>query len=249
MHIKTILTTLFFSILFFTSCQEGTTGGNPTEQQSSGKLLSTADLVGYWVNEAWWEKVKATKSPKQAAVGLNGISGAILLENEGAVIANLSYNWHEGAQYAVRTREGKQEFYDPANAATALLPLVPLENGTVKFDGQAMVRLATGLDGAKTAANAVLGGEYDLNGKKVVFNPNGTVVGLEGYNYYDIKFDYIDDMVDADQMTLSFDGSEPVVFAFRYEGNHLFIAEIEDVGGSGKFDYRVGKVKWDLTKK
>ncbi len=249
MHIKTIFFTQFFILLFSFGCKEGTTGGNSTEQQASGKLLSTADLVGYWVNETWWEKVKATKSPKQAAVGLNGISGAILLESEGKVIVNLSYNWHEGAQYGVRTREGKQEFYDPNNAATALLPLIPLENGTVKFDDQTMVRLATSLEGAKTVAHAVLGGQYDLNGQQVVFNPNGTVVGLEGYNYYDIKFDYIDNMVDADQMTLSLDGSQPVVFAFKYEGDHLIISEIEDMGGSGKFDYKVGKVRWDLTKK
>ncbi len=250
MHIKSVFAILFFSLLLFASCKEGATGGaTSAEGQSSGKLLANTDLMGYWVNEAWWEKVKATKSPRQAAVGLNGISGAILLDDKGKILANLSYNWHEGAQYSVRTRDGKQEFYDPNNAATALLPIISVDHDVAKFDGQTMVRLAPSLEGAKAVAYAVLGGEYELNGKTVVFNPKGTVVGLEGYNYFDIKFDYMDDPVGADQMTLSFDGSQPVTYAYKYEGDHLIISEIEDVGGSGEFNYKVGKVKYNLKKK
>ncbi len=249
MKSKTFLAGTALCLFFFTSCNEKTAEGNTTEGQTASTQLVPTDLVGYWVNETWWKELQSSKSPKQAAANLKGIAGAIVLQNGAQTIANLSYGWHEGMQYAVRTREGKQELFDPNNAATGTIPLTPQADGTVKFDSAALVRLAPTIEGAKAVGNAVLGGEYDLKGKKIVFNPNGTVAGLEGYNYYDLMLDYVVDEVGTDQLSLSKDGSNPTFFAFKWEGGHLIISEIDDVGGKGQFLYKVGKVRYDLVKK
>jgi hypothetical protein len=249
MKSKTLLAGTAFCLLFFTNCNEKTAEGNATEGQTASVQLAPSDLVGYWVNDAWWKEVQSTKSPKKAAANLKGIAGAIVLQNGEQTTANLSYNWHEGMQYAIRTREGKQELFDPNNAATGTLPLTPLADGAVKFDSSALVRLAPTIEGAKAVGNAVLGGEYDLKGQKVVFNPNGTVAGLEGYNYYDLLLDYVVDEVGTDQLSFSKDGSDPKFYAFKWEGDHLIISEIDDVGGKDQFLYKVGKLRYDLVKK
>lgn len=251
MKSKILMISAAFCLLFFTNCNPDSNRDKSAAEggATDAAAVSSTDLVGYWVNQAWWNELQSTKSPRQAADKIKGITGAIFLQNEAMTTANLSINWHEGSQYAVRTREGKQELYDPNNAAIQTIPLTPQSDGVIRLENTDMVRLGPTIEGAKAVAHALLGGQYDLNGKVIVFNPNGTVVGLEGYNYYDILFDYVVDELGVDQLSLSKDGSNPVFYAFKWEGNHLVISEIEDVGGKDKFAYQVGTVRYDLVKK
>ncbi|MCC6723264.1 MAG: hypothetical protein IT258_02050 [Saprospiraceae bacterium] len=236
---------LFLSLVFFTNCQEKT--GGPTAAGSA----TNADLVGYWVNVPWWEELKATKSPRQAFTKLQEISGAIIYEDKGKIVANLAYNWHEGGlPYGVRTREGKQELYDPTNAATPSIPLVFKEKDQILLGNSNLLRLGAPVEGTKAVGHVVLGGEYDLNGKKVVFNPNGTIVGLEGFQYYELQIDYVIDESGTDEVSLSNDGSNPKFFAFKIEGDHLIISELVDnKAPDAKTMYTPGQVKFDLVKK
>lgn len=244
------LISLFVGVFFLTSCKEPTQGGGaPTGSEQATSQAMASSLVGYWVNEAWWEELQATKSPRKAFAKLDGIAGAIMLQDSARITANLAINWHEGAQYAVREREGKHELYDPTNAAVQPMPLTFRSEGAITLDKSKMVRLATDLLGVKIVGHTVFGGQWDYKGKTVVFNPDGTVVGLDNYRYYELLLDYVVDEVGADQFSLSENGGQPVYFAFKMEGGKLVVSELEDVGVKGEFSSKVGKVKYELVKK
>ncbi|MCU0347605.1 MAG: hypothetical protein MUC59_11760 [Saprospiraceae bacterium] len=240
------LISLFVGVLFLTSCKEPTQGGGaPAGSEQATSQAMASSLVGYWVNEAWWEELQATKSPRKAFAKLDGIAGAIMLQDSARITANLAINWHEGAQYAVREREGKQELYDPTNAAVQPMPLTFRSEGAITLDKSNMVRLATDLLGVKIVGHTIFGGQWDYKGKTVVFNPDGTVVNIDGFRFYEPQLDYVVDQTGADEFSLSADGGSPVFFAFKIEGNKLTISELVDEGGTSK----VGKVKYEMTKK
>ena len=208
-----------------------------------------ADLGGYWVNDAWWQELQSTKSPKKAAAKLDYLAAAIFRQDSSKWLADMSYNWHEGQQLTLRTKDGGLQIYDPQNAAVQAYALVPQPDGSMHLDSTAMVRLGDGFTGFNVIASTVLGGQYDWGGKQVVFNPNGTVVGLEDYYRYELLLDYVTDEVGADQIMLSKEGKSPEFYAFKMAGNKLLISSLEDVGDKDSFQYKVGKVKYDLVKK
>jgi hypothetical protein len=237
-------------LLLFTNCQnDKPAAGGGTGQATASTNSQPADFVGYWVNKRWWEDLKENKSPRLAQGSATGIAGAIILENEGRIIGNLSYNWHEGEQLTLRTKEGQLQLYDPNNAANQPLTFVPQPDGTVMMDSTPMMRLGKDFEGVKLPAHEVLGGQYERNGQTVVFNPNGSVVGLDQFRYYEMVFDYVVDQCGSDMMSLSIDGSDPVFFAFKREGDRLLISELLDGGDDGQYIYKVGKVRYDLKRK
>jgi hypothetical protein len=117
------------------------------------------------------------------------------------------------------------------------------------LDSLKMVRLGDAFTGFNVIASTLVGGQYDMGGKTVVLNPNGTVVGLDDYIRYEMLLDYVAEDVHADQIMLSKEGRTPDFYAYRLEGNKLQLFEIDDVGSKADFKYEVGKMKYELTKK
>ncbi len=117
------------------------------------------------------------------------------------------------------------------------------------FDSIPMLRLGDAFSGFHAIASALVGGQYDLGGKTVVFNPNGTIVGLGDYAQYEMLLDYVTEDVRADQIQLSKEGQAPDFFAFKIDGDKLQLYEVKDLGGKGEFHYEVGSLKYELTKK
>ncbi len=245
MKITTLFAGLAFCLLVFTSCREKTAEGTASNVQAT----IPTDLGGYWVSDAWWQELQSTKSPMKAAAKLNDVAAAIFRQDSSKWLADMSYGWHEGQQLTLRTKDGGLQIYDPLNAAVRPYSLVPQPDGSIHLDSTAMVRLGDPFTGFNAIASTLIGGQYDWGGKTVVFNPNGTVVGLEDYYRYELLLDYVVDEVGADQLMLSKEGQSPEFYAFKIEGNKLQVFSLEDIGGKDAFQYKVGKVKYDLTKK
>jgi len=233
-------------VLVLASCKDAPNSAN---NNATTPPAIPADLGGYWVSDVWWQELKSTQSPMKAASKLDYVAAAIFREDNGNWLADMSYNWHEGQQLTLRTKDGGLQIYDPQNAAVRAYSFVPQPDGSIHLDSTPMVRLGDAFTGFNTIAHTIVGGSYDWKGKQVVFNPNGTVVGLEDYYRYELLLDYVTDEVGADQLMLSKEGKTPDFYAFKIEGNRLQLSALEDVGGKDEFQYKVGKVKYDLLKK
>lgn len=207
------------------------------------------NLGGYWVNDIWFQELKNTKSPMKAAEKAGEVAAAIFHQDSTKWLVDFSYNWHEGQQLTVRSKDGALQIYDPLNAAAHQSTLVPKPDGSILIDATPMVRLGDAYTGFNVIASTLVGGNYDLGGKAVVFNPKGTVVGLDDYYRYELLLDYVAEDVHADQIMLSKEGRTPEFYAFKIEGNHLQLYEIDDIGSKDEFKYEVGKLKYDLVKK
>lgn len=242
-----LLTGMAFSLLLFTNCNEN--GASAGKSEASTTTAIPDNIGGYWVNNDWWQELQATKSPKKAAEKAGNVAAAIFTQDSSNWIASLSYNWHEGQQLTLRQKDGGLQLYDPQNAAVRAMPLVPQPDGSIILDSVPMVRLGDVFTGFNVIAHTIVGGQYDWGGKTVVFNPKGTVVGLDDYYRYELLLDYVVEEVGADQIMLSKEGQSPEFFAFKMEGNKLVISALEDVGGQDEFQYKVGKVKYELVKK
>lgn len=245
MKIKTLSTGLAFCLLIFTNCKEKTAEG--TDQNVQAAI--PANLGGYWVNDAWWRELQSTKSPMKAAEKLGDASAVIFHQDSTKWLADVSYNWHEGQQLTLRTKDGGLQVYDPKSAAVRQYLLVPQPDGSIHLDSLPFVRLGDAFTGFNVISHTLVGGQYDLGGKTVVLNPNGTVIGLDDYYRYELLLDYVAEDVHADQLMLSKEGREPEFYAFKIEGTHLQLFEIDDKGGKDEFKYEVGKLKYDLAKK
>jgi len=224
--------------------------GCKNEPAAAAKAPQIPDnLGGYWVNGIWWQELQSSKSPMKAAEKLTGPAAAIFHQDSTKWLADLSYNWHEGQQLILRTKEGQLQIYDPKNAAIQQYFLLPQADGSMHFDSIPMLRLGDAFTGFNAIAYSMVGGEYDIGGKPVVFNPNGTIVGLGEYIRYEMLLDYVAEDVRADQIQLSKEGQTPDFFAFKIDGDKLQLYEVKDMGGKGEFHYEVGNLKYELTKK
>ena len=224
-------------------------GSCKNDHKATTPVAIPDNLGGYWVNDAWWQELQSTKSPTKAAAKAGDMVAAIFHQDSTKWLADVSYSWHEGQQLTLRTKDGGLQIYDPQNAAVRPYKLVPQPDGSIHLDSIAMVRLGDAYTGFNVISLTIVGGQYDLGGKTVVFNPDGTVVGLDDYYRYELLLDYVADEVGADQLMLSKEGLQPDFYAFKIEGNHLQLFSIDDVGGKDEFLYKVGKLKYGLTKK
>lgn len=226
------------------SCNNAPSGNNTVQAKIPD------NLGGYWVSDTWWQSLQSTKSPMKAAEKTGDVAAAIFHQEDSTKwLVDLSYGWHEGQQLTVRSKDGGLQVYDPMNATVHQYSLTPQPDGSIQLDATAMVRLGDAFTGFNVIASTLVGGEYDLGGKSVVFNPKGTVVGLDDYYRYELLLDYVVEDVHADQIMLSKEGRTPEFYAFKIEGNHLQLFEIDDMGSKDEFKYEIGKLKYDLTKK
>ncbi len=240
---KNVFLPIIALMFLLTSCNNGPNGS------AADPAKFPDNLGGYWVNDTWWQELKNTKSPMKASEKAGDVAAAIFHQDSTKWLVDLSYNWHEGQQLTVRSKDGALQVYDPLNATVHQSKLVPKPDGSMLFDATPMVRLGDAYTGFNVIASTLVGGQYDLGGKAVVFNPKGTVVGLEDYYRYEILLDYVAEDVHADQIMLSKEGRTPEFYTFKFEGNHLQLYEIDDVGSKDEFKYEVGKLKYDLVKK
>ena len=105
MKIKFFLLALCF-LRLFAACTEVNPKGN-----DSAKTLTAKDLEGTWINVAYLDGVAKTHSPRLSFAQSGEISQLNFLPKNlkgDTLVGELSYNGHEGGQYLVVFKAGKQ---------------------------------------------------------------------------------------------------------------------------------------------
>ncbi len=238
---------------FFTNCQN-----NPAPDADATTVDSTAafepGVEGYWVNKAWWETLNSTKSPRKAAEKLGVAAVVVSKDSTGEWQAVVNYAFHEGMNYKLKATEGGNYALLNTDSGERAHEFLFKADKTVFLDSFQMTRLGDGQMDDTDMFSGIVSGAYTLKGKTggdVSFYSNGTVSGLEGYEGYDVQFDYIEDAVGADEiMLIKPGGEERDFYIFEIKDKQLLLSPSEEVTDKdGITRYKKGKVKYALTKK
>lgn len=239
---------------FFTNCKNST---NPSTEATVVDSMAAYEpiVAGYWMNKAWWETLQKTKSPHEAAkhLGLAGVT--VDKDSTGAWTAVVNYAFHEGMIYKLQPAEGGNFALINTDDNNSVAHEFKFNaDKTVFLDSFEMVRIGdANMDDADLSAG-IVSGTYSLKGKPgdVTFSSNGSISGLEGYDRYDVLFDYIEDQLQADEIMLikpNTDGDRDF-YVFEIKGNQLLLSTIEEkMNKDSSTVYSKGKVKYELTKK
>lgn len=209
-----------------------------------------AALEGFWVNDAWWKLLQATQSPKEAS-DKAGISSVVIQQDSTLWVADVSYGWHEGMRYSLKSKAGGFDLINYMGDNEKMHELYPQSDGTLRIDSFVMVRIGDVETGWQIVPYTILGGSYTRKGTsaKVEFKADGTVTGLGDYSNYDILADYVTDEIGADQMTL-WQGEEPSdFFVFeKKDGKLLLYITEEKTDSEGYTIFAKGPLRFELEK-
>lgn len=237
----------------FTNCNNSQTAS--TETTAADSIATTYEPVveGYWVNKAWWETLQSTKSPHKAAEKLGIAAVVVQKDSTGAWQAVVNYAFHEGGAYKLQPAEGGNFALMNPEGGDKQHDFIFNPDSTVFLDSFQMIRIGDGQMDDFDIQSGIIGGNYSLKGKQggtVNFASNGTISGLEGYQGYDILFDYIEDVVGADEVMLIKAGSdERDFYVFELKDKQLLLYPVDEITGKdGSTTYKKGKVKYELTK-
>jgi hypothetical protein len=241
-----ILTVLIFLATFSWACQSGNKPDAGPDAPSR--------IEGYWINEAWWQLLQATRSPRQAAEK-GEIAGITVRQDSGQWVALFNYNWHEGMGYLVPPGQGGRfplaAMYEGDESPLPTLVLTP--EGKLTLDSFTFIRLGDADTGYNKIRAATLAGAYALpDGTPVQFQEDGALSGLPGgYQSYDLLNDYIMDEVGENQLMLFKQPDEPEFFAYRFNGAKLEIFTItaSSVDPEAMPTYALGELAFELMKK
>lgn len=260
---KNLLQTLAFALLatvLFTHCKNSPAtppADAPAADTTAAQAPPRPDASpaeGYWVNKQWWETLQRTKSPEKAAKELGVAGAAIRKDSTGAWEAVVNYAFHEGMAYRVKPTGGSS--YDFVNTEIKQIEhnfrLNP--DQSAQLDSFAMVRIGDGQLSDAFLSNSIVGGTYAIKSSKrdVVFGPDGSLTGLEGYVGYEVLFDYIEDQLQADEIMLIKPGEygERDFYVFQFKGNQLLLTTIEEkTDKDAVTTFKKGKVKYELTRR
>ncbi len=237
---------LVFMATLLCACQSAEKPAAASNEPSS--------IEGYWINEAWWQLLQTTRSPRQAAEK-GEIAGITIRQDSGQWVALFNYNWHEGMDYGLPPgQNGKFPLASRYEGAEGPLPTLALTpEGKLVVDSFTFIRLGDAATGYNKIRAATLAGAYTLpDGAKVQLNDDGTLSGLPGgYQSYDLLNDYIIDEVGEDQLMLFKADNEPEFFAYRFNGSKLQIFTITaySVDPEAMPTYSLGAMAFELTRK
>lgn len=250
-----ILFVAFFTAALFSNCKNNSAPATEATTVDSTDTKGAA-AAGYWMNKAWWETLQNTKSPHEASKHL-GVAGVTVTQDDstGAWTAVVNYAFHEGMVYKLQAVDGGNFTLINTEDNNSVAHQFKFNaDKTVWLDSFEMVKIGDAqMDDADLAGN-IINGTYSLKGKPgdVVFYSNGSVSGLEGYESYDILFDYIEDQLQADEMMLikPGDAGERDFYVFEAKGNQLLLSTIEEKMDKDSVTYyEKGKVKYELMRK
>lgn len=214
-------------------------------------------LYGFWVNEAYTEKLRVTGSPKAAQENL-GLSVVQFFEKGGHTFVTTYWNFHEGG--GVDTVFLTDAFSGMAyGGGTDTLRFELTDAGTLKV--QTGKELWTTVQYADTTGspeptelirNIVFEGLYTSEKEDITFNSNGTLTGPDSLTHYEPLYDYIGPGMQLDQVMLGNDaGMKPYGFAKTADGLEIFRLDCEVYDESGEYceSVKKGPVMFTLVKR
>lgn len=240
---------LISSLLLFTQCGNK---ANNTQEAGAEQAQNPEALAGCWINDAWWQLLQESQSPKKAAEKAD-IPVVTIYKDSTGWRADVVYGWHEGLPLALKANGDKFELINDSYENQKMHELALQPDGSLHLDSFVMVRLGDNTEEAwSVVLNTMLGGTYTAKGKtgEVKFSADGSVRGLDDFTRYDMLPDYVVDEVGADQMMFYKNDNMPIFCVFELKGSSLKIFEVkEDKDEYGISTFSKGPLLYDLTKK
>jgi hypothetical protein len=217
------------------------------KQQAAEAGLTKADLAGLWINEELERLLIKSRSiagilqPKdrdwRVAVEFRG-------NNPNPV---MTLNNHEGYNEVVELKDGELLCHGVESAKRKALHgkfvlvsrdgrrciqyrrIPGIEYYIELPDGIVFCRpKSTGADDTEKYFRGLLAGRYALEpgGQPVVLHEDGRIEGLNGYNQYDVSFDFFDVHLEGDTGELIKRNEERTEFQWKWQGDRLMLYSV-----------------------
>lgn len=242
MEVNRNIVILILGIVLLSSCT-----GDRADQQRQHASDTTSDTAtaesfqktsvefsGTWVNNKYIDKLKETRSPREAQDA--GDISAVMIPDQTEEQAMMIWGFHEGLEGSFRKKgteyglaTGKPETIDYK---------ISVSDGTLTMAEESFTRIG-GLKEYHIVETILFAGSYDLAGRKVELSSNGRIEGIDSLSYYSANLDYMDAGMDVDQISLGKTEEKMHTYGFKFKGRTLTIHEIDCVDYDGDYCMKV----------
>lgn len=210
---------------------------------------------GCWLSEDYYNSIMQFKSPKRAQDG----SQFVFIPNRTLQQTVMIYDFHEGGEFMKLLKHGNSyEFWGfQEDSLTQELYSVEIISTTkIKLGEKTFVKInpVNGKYNYRILEEILFEGKYvGFDGKSIEFKPNGQVIGLDDFTYYEPIIDYFDAGMQVDQVGLGNSENDLDLFGFKFNNDTLEIYTLNCLSFEGtdnkcvEVDY--GELKYKLLRK
>lgn len=204
--------------------------------------------IGLWVNEGYLEELSKTRSTKIA----QGSDNFYRINNQSSI---MKLDLHEGGEENILLMKTPNIGQIFSSDSTKSLNEVAFKDMVMIIDGKRYVKAPDYDKGLQELVNkAFFSGQYLLRNRLVEFNDNGSVIGLDSIQAYELNLDYADAGMQFDRIYLKYKGIEETKdYLYEFKSDTLIIREINCLAKEEDSDYCLdvekGPEKFVLIKK
>ncbi|MDI9878458.1 hypothetical protein [Flectobacillus longus] len=163
-------------------------------------FAQTNPFAGQWINEKYYNALMKTKSPMKAFANYFQSNIVFTKQLKGGQL--LGWNFHEGEETVLKPVGNGYELWrtEPKEKIGAITVIE--QDKKIKVGKESFVKIKS-TDPMICLEEVLFEGNYQLNGKPVKFNANGTVTGLPNIKYFFPKCDFIEKILPFDLIVLN----------------------------------------------
>jgi hypothetical protein len=212
-----------FGLLFSCTSNDRTQDDSKKLTDQFKSLDTLVSFSGYWLSEDYHNSIRQFKSPKKAQDG----SQFIFIPDRTLQQTIMIYNFHEGGTFLkiLKHGDGYEIWEVQDDSLTQRLYSVEIISATkIKLGDKTFVKINSlkNKDTYQILEKILFEGQYtNSNGKTIEFKPNGQVIGLDNFTYYDPIIDYFDAGMQVDQVGLGNSQSELDWYGFKFNRDTL----------------------------
>lgn len=221
---KNLILITIFGLLFSCTSNDRKQDGSKNLTDDQFKSLDTVvSFSGYWLSEDYFNSIRQFKSPKKAQDG----SQFIFIPDRTLQQTIMIYNFHEGGTFLkiLKHVDGYEIWEAQDDSLTQRLYSVEIVSATkIKLGDKTFVKINSqkNKDTYQILEKILFEGQYtNSNGKTIEFKPNGQVIGLDNFRYYDPIIDYFDAGMQVDQVGLGNSQSDLDWYGFKFNRDTL----------------------------
>ena len=221
--VRTLIFSAIIGLLFSCSSNNRQQDGATTFTDDFKKLDTTVSFSGCWLSEDYYNSIRQFNSPKKAQDG----SQFIVIPDKTLQQTIMIYNFHEGGPFLKILKHGNDyEIWEVQDdSLTQRLSTIEVLSATkIKLGDKTFVKInpLKNQDTEQILEEILFKGQYtNSNGKTIEFKPNGQVIGLDNFHFYDPIIDYFDEGMQVDQIRLGNSQTELDYYGFKFQGNTL----------------------------
>jgi len=187
------------------------------------QLDTTISFSGCWLSEDYYNSLRQFKSPKKAQDG----SRFMVIPDRTLKQTIMIYNFHEGGSFLKILKHGNNyEIWEvQEDSLKQRLNNVEVISATrIKFDNKTFVKINPPKkeDTYQILEEILFKGQYtNSDGQLIYFKPNGQLIGLDNFKYYNPIIDYFDAAMQVDQVGLGSSQQDIDWYGFKFNKDTL----------------------------